>query len=140
MRCLNSQCDLGSTCLQHLSVFCSHWVCLAQVQLPRPAQALYRVIGNPSVRLSAVLALALVAVWGMHASNASQDADLSSMLEVCAAHLRSPFLSPESSLPITGRPILHHALVCLSAVLELALVAVGHTCSRSYCLLSLPPC
>ena len=53
-----------------------------QMQLPRPAQALYRVIGNPSVRLGAVAALALVAVWGMQASTASQDADISSMLEV----------------------------------------------------------
>ena len=53
-----------------------------QVQLPRPAQALYKAIGNPSVRLGAVAALALVAVWGMQASSASQDADLSSMLEV----------------------------------------------------------
>jgi hypothetical protein len=59
--------------------------CPAQVQLPRPTQALYRVIGNPSVRLSAVLALVLVAVWGWHASNASQDADLNTVLEVRAA-------------------------------------------------------
>ena len=39
-------------------------------------------MGNPSVRLSAVAALALVAVWGMQASSASHDTDLSSMLEV----------------------------------------------------------
>lgn len=53
-----------------------------QIQLPRPAQALYKAVGNPSVRLSAVAALALVAVWGMQASSASHDTDLSSMLEV----------------------------------------------------------
>ena len=98
---------------------------LPQVQLPRSAQALYRVIGNPSVRLSAVLALALVAVWGMHASNASQDADLSSMLEVCAAHLRSPpFYITREPPPNHLETPLHHALVRLSAVLAPALVAI----------------
>ena len=63
--------------------------CHMQMQLPWPAQALYKAIGNPSVRLSAVAALALVAVWGMQASSASQDTDLSSMLEVRSALLLS---------------------------------------------------
>jgi len=52
------------------------------MQLPGPAQALYKVIGNPSVRLGAVAAMALVAVWGVQASGNAHEADLSNMLEV----------------------------------------------------------
>ena len=54
----------------------------AQVQLPGPARALQRVVSNPSVRLSAVAALALVAVWGYQASGSASGADLTNALEV----------------------------------------------------------
>ena len=54
----------------------------AQVQLPGAARALQKVIGNPSVRLGAVAALALVAVWGYQASGSASGADLTNALEV----------------------------------------------------------
>ena len=79
------------------------------MQLPRPAQALYKVIGNPSVRLGAVAALALVAVWGMQASTASQETDLSSMLEVRVGHLQLRWADPCACLR-NWRSVLWEAL------------------------------
>ena len=58
----------------------------AQVQLPGPARALQKVVANPSVRLGAVAALALVAVWGYQASGSSPGADLANALEVSSPH------------------------------------------------------
>ena len=78
---------LGHTCSQllpliEISKLCCPSLCCVQMQLPGPAQALYKLIRNPSVRLGAVAALALVAVWGVQASSNAHDADLRNMLEV----------------------------------------------------------
>ena len=76
---VNGACSL---CALQSSTVCLEPRHAAQVQLPAPARALQKVVGNPSVRLGAVAALALVAVWGYQASGSASGADLTNALEV----------------------------------------------------------